>query len=69
MEVSTEKSNEVLIDLLRRALETTGYYNFLGGQWAEVELRKRGVKVWNIDWHQSTKKIVSDPNNYATPPL
>lgn len=69
MEVSTQESNEVLIDLVRRALETTGYYNFVRGQRAEAELRRRGVKVWNIDWHQSTKKIVSDPNNYATPPL
>lgn len=69
MEASTQESNEVLIDLMRRALETTGYYNFVRGQRAETELRQRGVKVWNIDWHQSTKNILTNPNNYATPPM
>ena len=59
MEHITEATNEVLVDILTRWMEKSGYYNFVQGQQAEAELRSRGVKVWKIDWHQSTKKIVS----------
>ena len=52
-------TNGVLIDTVRRALDKGGHYNFVQGQLAEAELRGRGVKVWLIDWHQSTDSILS----------
>ena len=59
MEHITKATNEVLIDLMARWMAKSGYYNFMQGQQAEAELRSRGVKVWKIDWHQSTEKIAS----------
>ena len=53
-------TNEVLLARLRKAVETSGYYNFLWGRDAEKELRRRGVKVWLINWHQSDENILSD---------
>jgi hypothetical protein len=60
MEHITEATNEVLIETMRRAVWRTGHYNFVQGQLAEAELRERGVKVWRIDWHQSTDSILGD---------
>ena len=59
MEHIITATNEVLIETVRRALEKGGHYNFVQGQLAEAELRGRGVKVWLIDWHQSTDSILS----------
>ena len=57
---TVKETNRVLIDIMRRALEKGGHYNFVQGQRAEAELRERGVKVWLIGWHQSTDSILSN---------
>ena len=57
---TVKETNRVLIDIMKRALGQGGHYNFVQGQRAEAELRERGVKVWLIDWHQSTDSILSN---------